>query len=828
MNFDLFDYQDDAAAKVLKGLVRSSGAYEEDGEYGAVSLSAPTGAGKTVIAAAVIERMLFGDPEGVEEARPESIFLWLTDDPSLNEQTRKKILAASDKIQSSQLVTLDESFDAPELSPGKVYFLNIQKLRKGANFLVRREGKRAHLLLDAISATIRNNGGNYYLIRDEAHRGTGRRNKDDATISQRLTNGDEAVLASPVVLGISATLERFEDAIMGGAVARVSRKVEVPVAAVRESGLIKDILSITYRAESQVMDATLVREAAGYLRSIDEAWNRYTKKDGHPPVRPALVVQIPPNMDSDDLGELLDVCVEEWSVLGGHQAMAHALESHSTEEFGNHIVSYVKPQDIQDHPHLRLVIFKEALTTGWDCPRAEVMVSLRKAKDSTYIAQLIGRMVRSPLAKRIESDETLNRVRLILPGFDRAAVDAVKDRLEREEGGLPTDIEIDAVDAHRNRKVRDEAFAAVEALPSYQVPGPVHRSQVARLHRLAALLSGDELLEGAIRASDEFLVGVLESERKRISDDGELKAMLAQVENAYVESAAIASDGSIQYTPESVLTAARDIDRLFSAARRRLRDGLADRYWSHRVTTGDDPYDAKILVIALAAQSAVVEKVEGEAEDRVRQWLDSHGDEISQLSEDKRARYARVRAMAQKPEEVKVSLPSGAISMPGDSAIATYEKHLFADKSGKFRAKLLSWEQHCLEVESSRDNFVAWYRNPAGGQRSLRIPYLKSDGYGKVYPDIVVLHEVDGEVQASIIDPHGHHLADAGDKLRGLAQYAEAHGNAFARVIAVIKNAAGDFRMLDLTDEAVNEALQGIHTQSEIEGVFAGHGASYG
>lgn len=828
MKFDLYDYQDDAAAKVLKGLVRSSAAYEEDREYGAVSLSAPTGAGKTVIAAAVIERMLFGDPEGAEEARPESTFLWLTDDPSLNEQTRKKILAASDRIQSSQLVTLDENFDAPELLPGKVYFLNIQKLRKGANFLVRREGKRSHLLLDAISATIRSNGGSYYLIRDEAHRGTGRRNKDDATISQRLTNGDETVLASPVVLGISATPERFDQAIKGGAVERVSRKVEVPVAAVRESGLIKDILSITYRAESQVMDATLVREAAASLRSIDEAWNRYTEKEGQPPVRPALVLQIPPNMDSSDLGELLDVCVEEWEVLGGHQAMAHALESHTAEEFGNHIVNYVKPQDIENHPHLRLIIFKEALTTGWDCPRAEVMVSLRKAKDATYIAQLIGRMVRSPLAKRIESDETLNRVRLILPGFDRTAVDAVKDRLESEDGGLPTDIEIDAVDAHRNRKVRDEAFAAIEALPSYQVPGPVHRSQVARLHRLAALLSGDELLEGAIRVSDEFLVGVLESERKRISDDGELKAMLAQVENAYVESAEIASDGSVEYRPESVLTAARDIDRLFSAARRRLRDGLADRYWSHRVSTGDDSYDAKILVVALASQSAVVERVEGEAEDRVRQWLDSYGDEISQLSEDKRARYSRVRAMAQKPEEVKVSLPSGAISMPGDSTIATYEKHLFADKSGKFRAKLLSWEQHCLEVESGRENFVAWYRNPAGGQRSLRIPYLKSDGYGKVYPDLVVLHEVEGEVQASIIDPHGHHLADAGDKLRGLAQYAKAHGDAFARIIAVIKNAAGDFRMLDLTDETVREALQGIHTQSEIEGVFADHGASYG
>ncbi len=43
--------------------------------------------------------------------------------------------------------------------------------------------------------------------------------------------------------------------------------------------------------------------------------------------------------------------------------------------------------------------------TGWDCPRAEVMVSFRTAKDETNIAQLIGRMVRAPLARRIDLNE---------------------------------------------------------------------------------------------------------------------------------------------------------------------------------------------------------------------------------------------------------------------------------------------------------------------------------------------------------------------------------------------------------------------------------------
>jgi type III restriction enzyme len=783
-----------------------------------------------VIAAAVIERILFGDSDGGEAGDPNAVFLWLTDDPSLNEQTRKKILESSDRIQPSQLVTLDEAFDSPEFEGGKVYFLNIQKLRKGANFVARKEGKRKHVLWDTISRTIKDSGARYYLIVDEAHRGTGKPEKDDQTIAQRLINGDASVATAPVVLGISATPDRFIKAVEGGSHERILRKVAVPVAAVRESGLIKDVLSISYRGEDQTMETTLVRQAVASLRAMDEAWNKYTTAEDELSVRPALVLQIPASTSYDDVGALLDVCVDEWSDLGHRHAIAHALESHTAEQFGSHTVNYVKPQDVQDHAAVRLVIFKEALTTGWDCPRAEVMLSLRTAKDDTYIAQLIGRMVRSPLARRIASNETLNRVRLYLPQFDKTTVQAVKSKLESDDGGLPTDVEINSVDAHRNSRVPEGAFAAVEALPSYAVPGPVHRSQVARLHKLAALLIGDALLADAIKVADVFLIGVLEGERVRLDADGTLASLIKNSQTATVEVLDINLDGSISTTTEDHDTDSKDIDRLFAGARRKFRDGLADKYWGSRVTDhNDDSYEAKALTIALSTDPATVDKVEEQAADRVRQWLDTYGDAISQLSEDKKVKYSEVRAMARQPELVRPGLPSGPISMPGDDSVEAYEKHLYAGSGGKFRAKLGSWEQHALGVESARDGFVGWYRNPAGGQRSLRIPYETGNTYGKLYPDLIVFHvgDDDGEIRASIIDPHGHHLSDAADKLRGLAAYAEKHGKAYARVITVIKNADGDFRQLDLKDATVRSALVRVQTEENIEQVYAQIGSAY-
>lgn len=104
-------------------------------------------------------------------------------------------------------------------------------------------------------------------------------------------------------------------------------------------------------------------------------------------------------------------------------------------------IVYEEPSHISDNDRVKVVFFKENLSTGWDFPQAETMMSFRRATDAIYTAQLLGRMIRTPLQCHISVDKTLNDVRLYLPHFDKETAQNVVDELQRAESGvMPADI----------------------------------------------------------------------------------------------------------------------------------------------------------------------------------------------------------------------------------------------------------------------------------------------------------------------------------------------------------------------------------------------------
>ena len=124
MKFTLKDYQEEAVKEVLDRVDDARDRWHRKSKKSAFSLSATTGSGKTVMAAAAIEALFFGNDEFDFEPDPGAVVIWFSDDPSLNEQSKWRLQQASDKLTVSDLITVENTFGRERFEPGKVYFLN--------------------------------------------------------------------------------------------------------------------------------------------------------------------------------------------------------------------------------------------------------------------------------------------------------------------------------------------------------------------------------------------------------------------------------------------------------------------------------------------------------------------------------------------------------------------------------------------------------------------------------------------------------------------------------------------------------------------------------
>jgi len=202
-------------------------------------------------------------------------------------------------------------------------------------------------------------------------------------------------------------------------------------------------------------------------------------------------------------------------------------------------------------------------------------------------------------------------------------------------------------------------------------------------------------------------------------------------------------------------------------------------------------------------------------------WVQGHfarfAVEIKNMTGATRDAYLKVREQISKPEETGIDLTDNLKAATKDSNaedardLPTFADHLYSDNKGRFPAKLNDWETTVIETELKRPSFVAWYRNPSRSAPSaLRIAYEDDAGkWGSLQVDFIIIsRRDDGTLAASIVDPHGDHLADAKAKLRGLAGYAEKFGHRYIRIDSIVKAADGRLRSLDLLDAKVRDAVR--------------------
>jgi len=651
-----------------------------------------------------------------------------------------------------------------------------------------------------------------------------KREREEAnSIIQKFIKGSEGEIPPvPVVFAISATIERFNEVV--AKTKRIQRPYEVPIEAVRESGLLKEAIELFHPEEPRSGDMTMLREGAKAWKSYRDRWKAYSEAEGEAPVRPVLVVQVrdgsAKKVSQTDLSKALTALEEE---LGAPppEAFAHAFQEGGAITVGSRRIRYLAPSAIDADPDVQAVFFKSSLNTGWDCPRAEVMMSFRTAKDHTMIAQLVGRMVRAPLARSVSTDEHLNTVSLYLPHYDKKGLAKVIDRLQADDPTNMPPVKIreggDRVTLGR-AKASKKAFELLAGLPSYAIPRGGSLSQVRRLGKLATLLSRYGIEEDAPEAERAFLVEHLCDEYERRKATPDFKRVVKDSGVLEVRNVEWRFDPKLPPTKTvEIEISDENVNDLFDWAGRRFGEGLHKAYWKARNASGVTNHRAtKLQVYALAADGDAVDGLQSAAQDRVRLLLKAWGKEIEKLPDGGQEAFREIKRLAIEPELVGPVYPD-AIEVT--AAEESYPGHFYVDDSGAFPFKPTSWEKATLAEELARKDLAGWLRNPDRKAWSLCVPYDVGKQKKGCYPDFLVLRKEKRGLVADIVDPHLLSYEDAWQRAVGMARYADKHADGFGR-IEMVRVEKGKVQRLDLVDEKVRERVLDVTSNAHLRELF--------
>lgn len=867
MRYILKDYQLDASQQVVRHLDAFARMYRDNGTLSSVGLAAITGAGKTVIAASVIEAILKGT--GDVPADESAVFLWVSDSEDLNQQSRWRINQAASELDRL-MENIDFDFRESKLKRGRVYFLNVQKLVKTSSLARQRyrdiSGVSNQLSLPApdsgeidlwrvIGDTIADPNTTLYLVIDEAHRGMGKAKSSEterSTIVQTLINGApatamaSATAPAPIVLGISATIQRF-NTVISNSTNRMSLSVQVDPRKVQESGLVKDSIQLHIPAGDDVFESVLLRAATESLMKYDAAWRVYVdQQPNEKHVDPLMVVQVENKISDAKLESYMQIIMDTWRSLGV-EAFAHVFGDKKTIKAMATTVTYIEPERIQDTRQIRVVFAKEAISTGWDCPRAEVMVSFRPASDMTHITQLMGRMLRTPLARRIDGDEFMNSAMYILPYFNRKNAERVALTVAtggtgfNEDGteGKLREVYIDPITLYpAEDNPVDAAWELFETLPSETVPTGSSNT-VRILDSLAHEIARDKLVTHPKKTSYHELFLLLDYQYKANKEVVAAEEKdIWEVEAEYLTfrmglqglmNNPSGADGSSTYEAKNVTHRADEnvIGEAVHSASRSFSASLVKEYVNY--TRKHDRRDideiekidaARVRIAALSRVNKVVDAVMDMAAEIIKDWQNKLYHALKGLSEERRAIYEEIFRRSGSPVAMTLVKPKSWLTQTkyiqedesgkrvGEpTPLPTYDRHMMVDDEGKYPARFNKLERIVVEVESERDTFISWFRNAGDAKASLSIAYRDSiDKWARLRPDFIFFEEISGKTRASLVDPHGHHLADALPKIRGLVRFYKANPDAWFRM-ETVSMFDDVVRGLDITDAKVRERI---------------------
>ena len=345
-----------------------------------IVLQSPTGSGKTFMMARYILEL-------VESSDLDLCFLWVSiGKGDLHKQSMKSVKREIGDTLICNLMENEFFGSKNVIEQNEIVFVNWEKIRNkdretGDFKNVLMKEKETVNFIEVLKNT-RDCKRKIVLIIDESHAGS---------TTNRAKEIRDEIIVPELTIEMSATPVLTND--------MQARVVVDPTQVIEEGMIKKEILinpNIDKIADDELNSETLILENA-YIKR-EELRKKYESINVN--VNPLVLIQLPNSIAGDEKKESVIKFLEKKGITEDNGKLAVWL---SDEKINNE-----SDKLLDLNGSVEYLIFKQAIDTGWDCPRSQILVKFRETKSIVFEIQTVGRILRMPEAKHYIDDD-LNR-----------------------------------------------------------------------------------------------------------------------------------------------------------------------------------------------------------------------------------------------------------------------------------------------------------------------------------------------------------------------------------------------------------------------------------
>jgi type III restriction enzyme len=359
--------------KAIEELLAIAKKFLSSPESKRIVLKAPTGSGKTIMMAEFLKRLV-----NDREIKQPLSFIWIAPRPVLTEQSKKKLENYFENIRTIKC-SFFEDLEDRKIGENEILFINWESINKREKNVYFRDNEQDFNLSKVIERT-KEEGREIILIIDEIH------HHAESDISKDLRE----MIDPKLTIGVSATPKMTNPNAI----------VEVDLSDVKAEGMIKKgvILNEKFinlfkngKIQSYLSKSSdeLVIDAA--LKKREELLKAYQKEGVK--INPLVLIQLPDRIgqtEDEQKNLVIRILKDKYKISTDNGRLAIWLS-------GEHIN---KEEVEKPDSEVEVLIFKQAIALGWDCPRAQILVLFREWHSPVFSIQTVGRIMRMPEPNR--------------------------------------------------------------------------------------------------------------------------------------------------------------------------------------------------------------------------------------------------------------------------------------------------------------------------------------------------------------------------------------------------------------------------------------------